>query len=208
MWNVKLSGTYFTQGQHGKEISEFNFDKELPSCPQGWINSVVQKRLLPIWIEEERAKPKSGDKFKRFDGVDSCHIYDFNAIASKDSFIGKDILKMNEKEIQEVASAFVLIEVPLPRKLNIKQLRDECVLQYLKIVKKIKMETEEEKEALSFYKKNPAGYWTVDFSEQSCIIGQVIHPDDGQKVFKKIEQKSLSDILGADVPTEKELLAN
>lgn len=208
MWKIKCSGTYFTQGQHGKDITDFDFEKEIPSCPELWIDSVVQKRMLPIWIEEERKKPKGKDKYKRFDGIDSCQIFEFEEIDETDSFIGKDVLNMDEKQIQEVASALVLIEVPLPRKLNIKQLRNECVLAYLSVVQKVEMKKESNKEALDFYKKTPSGTWVVDFSGQSCIIEEVVHPADKHKVVTKIEQKSLSDLMGVSkAPSEEELLA-
>ena len=229
LWEVVVEGSY--RGLGGKEPIPFEFKKEISYCHELWLDGVIQSRLLPIWIEEARKTPAGAKKYPQplvQDNLISCMIYEYTAIDKPDPIVGKNIMEMDFKEIQECASRYRLILVPKAKR-SIEQLRTKCVLEYLDIVKGIynsdkeiakknKVKFKVDKSKYAFYKRTPSGEYVASFRGEQIITEDINVVEVGEAVVKAKPQTSISDIMGnaksvsskivEDEITEEDLLAN
>ncbi len=191
MLKVSVSGEYITEGQLGRERTHYEFIKEIPEVPDNWILSMIKSRYLPMWVAE--ARKKTSTKWKPFHEVKSCHISDYKITDTSDGLVGKDVFEMEEKELQDVAAKYLLTEVPIPYTVPLKELRDRVALAYLKYVKGVKVDNNEDKEKLAFFRKNGVGEWILDFSGDSFILEDIEPKKENEQ--KTIEKKTLSELL-------------
>ncbi|MFY9591755.1 MAG: hypothetical protein WAP54_07210 [Bacteroidales bacterium] len=194
MLKVTVSGVYYTQGQQGKENTPYEFTKEIPEIPENWILALVKARFLPIWIAEERKKNQKN--WKPFDGVKSCYLANYEKTETPDKLVGKNVFEMDETELQNVAAKYLLTEVPVPYTVPLNELRNLVALNYLKVIKGVKVDKNEDKEKLAFYKRNSVGEWILDFSGESLILESIEHKEESFE--KPIVKQSLSDILNTN----------
>ena len=103
---------------------------------------------------------------------------------------------MDETELQNVAAKYLLTEVPVPYTVPLNELRNLVALNYLKVIKGVKVDKNEDKEKLAFYKRNSVGEWILDFSGESLILESIEHKEESFE--KPIVKQSLSDILNTN----------
>ncbi len=201
MLKVSVSGSYYTEGSQGKENTNYDFTKEIPDIPENWILALIKSRFLPIWVSEARKANKNA--WKIFDGVKSCYLAESVEIAKDDGLKDKDIFEMTEVELQNVAAKYLLTEVPLPFTVPIKELRNSVALNYLKLYKGIKVNSNEDRERLAFFKRNISGEWLLDFGEEAFILEEMIHKEES--FDKPIVKQTLSEILKTNSSSKPKL---
>lgn len=201
MLKVKVSGIYTSKHSNGVDEIEFEFIKKIPKVPDTWINSMVQKRFLPLWFQEKNKKAKEA---KPYSGLSFCLVSEWEEIDEPDNLSGMDILKMSEFDIQNLACKGLLTEVPLPFKVPIHSLRETAVLEYLKHIKKVKMDKAEDKERLNFFVRSPDGGWNLNLINQKCIIEDFAVNPEKVSVNEGVKKLSINEITN-QLPSQNEL---
>lgn len=204
-YKVKCEGSYITFiGDGKKEFTNYEFEKEIPYCNELWVLSMLKARFVPLWVATEKKGPHLVYK-KPFDEVHICRVVELEKINGDDILVGKDLAKIStEEEIQAAACKYCLIETPLPFARPIREAREALLMCYLDKILEVPMKTEEEKNALSFMKKNSLGEWHLDLGQEKLIA-----IDYEQKEFtldEPVVKKGIGDFLNKKELTEKDLL--
>lgn len=202
MLKIKVQGIYLSKHANGVEEIEFDFIKNIPKIPITWINSMVQKRFLPLWIAEKNKKSKV---VKPLSDISFCLVSEWEDVEEADGLTGKDILKMSEYEIQELACKGLLTEVPLPFKVPLYSLREKAVLEYLKKIKHIPMESKEDKENLEFFVKTPDGGWGVNLIGKKCIVEHFTVKPNNVSVNQEVKKLTIEEITNC-LPSQEDLI--
>ena len=112
-----------------------------------------------------KIKPNT-KKFIPYSRTKSYLITNVEKTDKKTNLIGKDILSLDEWEIQDLACLFDLYEVPVAGKMSIVTLREKTAEAYLKKVLRVPMNNALEKAQLAFYKQLPDGTFKLDFGNE------------------------------------------
>ena len=132
---VTISGDYRNSKN---EIVDFeNVKGIVPLITAGIAEMHIRGRYAVQWIRA--AEDKDGKKLypERVDALRLVHISQKKAVKHKFSFIGKDIKTLTYEEIQDVASAYDLRGIPLPKELSgasLAQMREKTFEEYHKLV--------------------------------------------------------------------------
>ncbi len=123
---IVISGTYLSD--RGVQVDYNGMVKKIPYCPdREYREYIIRQRYVPMWLAKDQ---KFVAQFKQnvrcfVDSEKNCEYIP--------SFVGKDIRKMTEAEIQELAYIKNLIEVPIFRSLDIEDLRMKAYLKYSEV---------------------------------------------------------------------------
>jgi hypothetical protein len=120
---VVISGSFKTAT---KEIIGFdNVIGYIPPLDYEKAEQMVRRRYARIWISQERKKERDGTltdepKYKHIQRIREVFIDSIDDVEKDDpnygkqlSYVGKDIMEMNFEELQDLAAAKDLIQVPL-----------------------------------------------------------------------------------------------
>lgn len=166
MLKVTVEGVYESDiGSGQKKFETFNYTIKLTRDKEEGIETHIMRRFIPYMI----AKDKNKNKYP-FSRIKSFMISNIEKIEEKSSLVGKDILALDDYEIQDLACLFDLYEAPLYGKLSISALRNKVAEAYLKKVLKVPMKTAQEKSQLDFYKQLPDGTFKLDFGDQKLTV--------------------------------------
>lgn len=125
MITFECSGSYSSSTGSVNDVVDFEGLKGvMPSCDEEWINSHVQNRYLPILLKDSKKY------VKRFDMMRKCYLDDYKIDDEEPDIIGKDILKMDWKELQDLAVYKHLLEIPLFQATSLRQARQTAYLAY------------------------------------------------------------------------------
>lgn len=195
MLKVEVSGSYYTVAGGNQNEIGYEFTKEIPEVPENWVTSLLRNRFVPMWLEEEHKKaPSKNPKFNyKHNPYMPCFVSHTEITKTKDGIAGKDVFEMNEKELQYASAKYLLTEVPLPNTVPLRELRNQVALNYLKVVKGVKIDKNEDKEKLAFFKKTPAGEWMLDFGKEKFILEE-FEPKE-ESFEKPVEKQTLQDVL-------------
>jgi hypothetical protein len=110
-YKVKISGSYRTSE---KDVIDFSdIEGVVPFNEKDVVLMCVRRRYAPMWIT------LSSKYSKRVASIRECYIDSMEEIESDFSFVGKNILDMNDEELQDLATVKDLREIPLYRKASI-----------------------------------------------------------------------------------------
>ncbi len=166
MLKVTVEGIYESDiGSGQKKYTNFNYTVELTREKEEGIGTHILRRVIPYMI----AKDKNKTQFP-FSRIKSCTITNIEKNDKKSNLLGKDILMLDEWEIQDLACWFDLYEVPQYGKFSITELRNKTAEAYLKKVLKVPMKTALEKAQLAFFKQLPDGTFKLDFGEEKLLV--------------------------------------
>ena len=186
VYNYKVEGIYETDKGSGKDYTNFEFDIKLSRFfPEG-AGSHIVARFLPTLIKKQKNKPL-------YSGLRHWVITDVQKESDGFPLEGKEINKMNEDEIQQLACMYDLFEIPLPATMSITELREKAMIAYMKKVLEIPMKTPEEQMKLSFFKRQEDGSLKLDLGEEVLKV-QVKDKFADKKT--EVKKKSLSDFIG------------
>jgi hypothetical protein len=122
-----------------------SFDKVtgyIPGLDDDKAQQMVIKRYARIWIGQVMKKGPDGNptdepKYKRVQRVRECYIDDLDEVGKNDpnfgkklSYVGKDIMEMNFEELQDLAAAKDLIQVPLYKTGSLTNARRIAFVEY------------------------------------------------------------------------------
>mgnify|MGYP004563913319 CR=1 FL=1 len=177
---------YETDKGSGKDYNNFDCKIQLARFREEGAGTHILRRFLPMLIRQWKNAPL-------FSKVKHWVITDSKKISEEFPLEGKDILKMTERECQELACMYDLFEVPLPTTMSISEMRKNTALAYLKKVLGVKMNTPEEKEQSAFFKYQPDG--TLDLDMDGEPIEVIVLKNYGDKIVKEVKKKTLQDYI-------------
>lgn len=166
MLKVTVQGVYESDvGSGQKKFKEFNYTVELTRENPDGIATHLMKRIVPYLIAKDKNK-----KEVPFSRIKSLIMTNIEHIDKKSSLLGKDILELNDWEIQDLACLFDLYEVPLYGKLSIYEVKYKTAEAYLKKVLGVPMKDAKEKMQSGFFKQQADGTFKLDFGSQKCTV--------------------------------------
>ena len=166
MLKVTVEGIYESDiGSGQKKYVNFNYTMELTREKTEGLETHIMRRFIPYLISKD--KNKSSVPFSR---IKSFMITNIEKIDKTSTIMGKDILTLNEWEIQDLACLFDLYEAPTYGKFSIIATRNKTAEAYLKKVLKVPMKTAMEKAQLDFFKQLPDGTFKLDFGDSKCLV--------------------------------------
>lgn len=189
MLEVTTQGVYESDiGSGQKRYEKFGYTVKLTRENEVGISTHIMRRIIPYMI----AKDKTKDKVP-FSRIKSFIITNIKKTGEKSNLLGKDILDLNDWEIQDLACLFDLYEVPTYGKFSTQEVLNKVAEAYLKKVIKIPMNNAKEKAELEFYKQLADGTFRLDFSNAKGLF-KVYIPEGyfAQNEVKKEEKKSLA----------------
>ena len=187
MIEVEYEGVYSsTVGQY-KRTTPFRFKHEVAGNHTDALESHLKKRYVPMMIAKDKSLREP------FERLVSFRLVDYKKNEKLNPLNGKDLFKLNEWEIQELARTFNLFEIPLPFTTTLSELKQKAAFQYLKRIKGLKIDTDKEKMKFDFFKKDLNGSWVIELDEPLIIEIDESKTEDAQAVEKKI---SLKEALG------------
>lgn len=189
MLNVTVEGIYETDiGSGQKKYTSFNYTFKTSRTTERGLGTHVMRRFIPYLIANDKNKKSSVfSRLKSYVITNIQHVED-----TKDCIIGKEIKNLDEWQIQDLAATLDLYEVPLFGSCSITEMRDKAILAYMKKVLKIPMKETKDKAELSFFKKQPDGTFTLDFSNEEPMY--IAIPEGYMGAVKKEKtKKTLAD---------------
>ena len=184
-YNYKVEGIYETDKGSGKELTSFNFTIKLSRFKEQGAGTHILRRFLPICIKNQNKTPLLSE-------IKHWLITDIQKVSDEFPLVGKEINKMNEQEIQELACMYDLYEIPLPNTTSITELREKAEQAYMQRILKIPMDTIDEQKKLSFFKEQSDGSLKFDLGDEILKV-ELIENFVGKKIEEK--KKTLSDFL-------------
>jgi len=179
MLKVTVEGIYESDtGSGQKKYGNFNYTFELSREREEGIETHVLRRFIPYLIAKDKGKLQIP-----FSRIKSFLISTVEKNDKKSTLFEKDILSLDDWEIQDLACLFDLYEIPVYGKLPIALLREKAAEAYMKKILKVPVRTAQDKAQLSFYKQLADGTFKLDFGNEKL---PVIIP---QKYFEKEEEK-------------------
>lgn len=166
-YKVTISGSY--KG-HDHKVFDFRDIKGLiPFNRPDIAKQHLMRRIAPMWIFQDPIKYK--ERLTLIRTVD-CHDELENCVVMVDSstfsYIGKDIKEMTHEELQYLALANDLKEVPLFNKTSLKQTQEIAYVEYSKKV--LGKFLDRKKEGFNFFKLKP------------LIVDAEVHQDNTKKI--------------------------
>lgn len=189
MLKVTTQGVYESDiGSGQKRYEEFNYTVKLTRENAEGIATHIMRRIIPYMVAKDKNKQKVP-----FSRIKSFIITNIEKTDEKSSLLGKDILSLNDWEIQDLACLFDLYEIPVFGKFSTNEVLYKAVETYLKKVIKIPMKDAKEKSQLDFYKQLSDGTFKLDL-EGAKDLFKVYIPDGyfEKEEIKKEEKKSLA----------------
>jgi len=187
MLKVTVEGIYESDiGSGQKKFENFNYVFEISKEKPDGIDTHVLRRFIPYLISKDKNK-----KNIPCSRIRNYLITNVEKIDKKTNLIGKDILSLDEWEIQDLACLLDLYEVPVAGKMSIMALREKTAEAYLKKVLKVPMKTALEKAQLAFYKQLPDGTFKLDFGNEK-LLAEIPEGYFADKEEKKKEKVGLS----------------
>lgn len=184
-FQITVEGIYESDiGSGQKKFTPFKFDFKVARFKKEGIETHILRRFIPLLVKDLKNKPI-------FSKVKSFCVTELKQIDDNFVLEGKDINKLNEWEIQELATMYDLYDIPLPSSMSIVELREKAILAYMKNVLKIPMSTPKEKEALAFFEKMEDGTYKLNLGDEQVTV-QVDKSFYGEQA-EVVEKKSLSD---------------
>ena len=123
---VKLSGSY---RKAKREIVDFEgIEGIVPFCDPDVAYMHIRKRYVPMWIAGKK------EFTDRLSSVREVHVDEMEEIEHSFSYVGKDIKEMTFEELQDLATAFDLREIPLWKKTSLVHTRTIAYAAYSKKV--------------------------------------------------------------------------
>ena len=128
MLKVKIEGDYYT---HSKTMEFFTLEGVIPDVPvkdeeggvhEGMVLSHMQNRYFWLWSKDAGLKGVST--------LRTCSISSISEVNGKPSFVGKNIKDMSWVELQDLAVAHNLLEVPHPQVYSLKEAREKAYQVY------------------------------------------------------------------------------
>lgn len=181
VYNYSVEGIYETDKGSGIDLTPFKFNIEL-SRFEGFekgAGSHILRRFLPILIRGLKNKPF-------FSKIRSWVITNIEKVSDDFPLKDKEIAKMNEQELQELACLYDLFEVPLPSTVSLPELIEATQKAYLKKVIKIPMETPEEQMKCQFFVPQSDGSLKFDL-KGACLKVEIF-----DKTQKRVEAEKKS----------------
>lgn len=199
MYKVTVEGKYETQLNNASvKYEPYKLTFEVCRTKAEGIETHLQKRLIPYYL-----KTSNQYKTKPFMRLADFNIVEIEKIDKEIGLFEKDVMELDELEIQQLATLYDLYEVPLYSVYPLARTRELAALAYFKKVVKIPMNTPQEKKKVPFLKQNSDGSFKPDFSNTPVPI--VKHKElletktvekeekiDIQKYFEAIEKKNNS----------------
>lgn len=119
---VTISGSY--RGEQDKIIDFSNVTGVIPFQEEEVATQHIRKRYARMWI-------MGNEKFKeRMKSVRECYIDDMQETESDFTFVGKDIRAMTQEELQDLATAKDLKQIPLYKKTSEREMRNAAYATY------------------------------------------------------------------------------
>lgn len=132
-YKYEVSGEY--RAKNG-EVEDFDtIDVIIPESAIPQLNHFLYARILPLHLMELKDKPKYASVYQFFVNTDAKEVKVLPEYVKID---GKDITKMNEKEIQYLAIHYGLMGINAPKTCTISTLRENALREYFKKVVKFK----------------------------------------------------------------------
>lgn len=187
MLKITVEGIYESDiGSGQKKYENFSYTFELAKDTPDGIDTHVLRRFIPYLISKDKNK-----KNIPCSRIKSYIITNLEKLDKKTTLVGKDILALDEWEIQDLACLLDLYEVPVAGKMSIVALREKTAEAYLKKVLKVPMKNALEKAQLAFYKQLPDGTFKLDFGNEKLLVN-IPEGYFAQKEEKKKEKVGLS----------------
>ncbi len=117
---VSISGRY----KSGEKTKDFQVSGLVPAVNDDKVRQHVQARYAPMWISD-------GGKNSRPDTICPCYIDEIETVeAKKLTLIGKNIKEMSFEELQDLATLFDLMGIPLYKEDSLSETRRKAILEW------------------------------------------------------------------------------
>lgn len=129
MFKVTVSGDYRTNGGSQGDIIDFEgVVGFMPECNEAMVMSHVQNRYLGAWIKADKRYTA------RFASRRTVYIDKIEKVAGEAICNGKDIKAMSWDELQALAVAKNLLQIPLSHAVDLRAAREIAYVEYSKRV--------------------------------------------------------------------------
>ena len=146
MFKVTVEGIYesITGNAQSKHIP-FNLVIEVARIKKEGIETHLEKRLIPYLLKTEK-------KFKDnlFSKIKHYRIVDIEKLDKECFLFGKEVMDLNEFELQQLATLYDLYEAPLYGIYPLNTARELTALAYFKKVLKVPLKTVKDKQKADF----------------------------------------------------------
>ena len=200
MLEVKFDGIVeFATGSGQSRYESFEYTMQTARENEAGLYTHIVNRFAPMLIKQD--KKFKGLPFKK---IKSLVITEVKKLSTENYLIGKDILSLDEKELQDFACFYDLYEVPLAGTQALSLIREKALVAYMHKVKKIPMKKPEEKLKWKWFIQQPDGTFRFDAQGEKFPIQYVEEYFKTKKI--EIKQKGMEDLLGT-AKTEPEMAA-
>lgn len=190
MLEVKFDGIVeFATGSGQSRYESFEYTIQTARESENGLYTHVVNRFAPMLIKQD--KKFKGLPYKK---IKSLVITEVKKLDLENYLIGKDILSLNEKEVQDFACFYDLYEVPLAGTQALSLIREKALIAYLHKVKKIPMKKPEDKLKWEWFVRQEDGTFRFDSKGEKFPIQYV--EEYFKTIKKEIKKKGMEDLLG------------
>lgn len=119
MQKVKISGSYRTKN---KEVVDYEIEGIVPDCDRDVLESVTKTRYAKMWLmNSKKYKDRVYDKIVRETYIDSVE-----KVEGTPSFVGKNLKELTFEEMQDLATAKGIREIPLYKSGSLRSAQIKC----------------------------------------------------------------------------------
>ena len=181
MFKITVEGIFESlTGAGASKYENFNLTFVSSRVQKEGIETHIQKRYIPYLLKTDKTY-----KNKMFSNLKNYRIVSIEKLEEETELFGKDILKLDEFEIQDLACLYDLYEVPLNGVYPLNETREKTALAYLKKVLKVPMKTPTEKKKLKFLEQKTDGSFVPNFQGREILI------EKDEEFFKKANKKEI-----------------
>lgn len=196
MLEVKFDGIVeFATGSGQSRYESFEYIIETAREKESGLYSHICARFAPMLIKQD--KKFKGLPFKR---IQSLVITEVKKLDKENYLIGKNILELTEKEVQDFACMYDLYEVPLAGTQALSLIREKALIAYMHKVKKEKIKNPEDKRKWKWFVQQEDGTFRFDAQGDKFPIQYVSTYFEKQKT--EIKQKGMDEFLGVQKAPE------
>lgn len=188
MYKVVVEGIYesITGNAQSKHIP-FNLVFEVARMKKEGIETHLEKRLIPYLL-----KTKKDYKTNLFSKLKRYRIVEIEKLDKECNLFGKEVMELDEWELQQLATLYDLYEAPLAGIYPINETREKTALAYFKKVLKVPLKTVQDKQKADFLVQTNDGSFKPKFDgiKTTVIENKEFFNIKPKEVNKKVDTNS------------------
>lgn len=192
MLEVKFDGIVeFSMGSGQSKYESFEYTIKTARNREAGLYSHICARFAPMLIKAD--KRFKAMPFKR---IQSLVITEVKELTEANYLIGKNILELDEKEVQDFACMYDLYEVPLAGTQALSLIREKALICYMSKVKKVPLKTPADKKKWRWFVEQSDGTFRFDAQGDKFPIQHIDEYFNEKKT--EIKQKGIEELLGLE----------